>query len=161
MQFLAAFFRMTVGVLFGFASSFAISPAIAAFSSVESSNTGPLLVLSIAFVGGMLGLFAPTMRRAFGRGFLLLGAAVFLLPLSTMLLSGRAASEVIGAVEEADQGFAAIGAGAAGVLVTGIASFVGFFLGAVLLVIGLVLALGGRREVTLVEQAAKHKLTRE
>jgi Ca2+/H+ antiporter len=35
---------------------------------------------------------------------------------------------------------------------TGAAAFIGFFLGAILLIIGLVLVLGGRREVVIVER---------
>ena len=45
----------------------------------------------------------------------------------------------------------ALGAGLAGVAVTGLATFLGLILGAILLLFGLVLSLGGRREVVVVE----------
>lgn len=133
---------MIIGAAFGLASLFALAPGLAAFGSV------PGIALAVVAVGAILGFFAPTIRRAFGRGFLLLGACVFALPLSAMLLSGRVANEMITASD--GEATTVVGAGIAGVAMTGIASFVGFFFGAILLVIGLVLVLGGRREVIVV-----------
>ena len=70
--------------------------------------------------------------------------------LSTVLLSGRVSSGMVSAAADSDKGIAAAGSIITGGLMTGVASFVGFFLGTVLLIAGrLVLSLGGRREVII------------
>jgi len=90
--------------------------------------------------------------RAFGRSFLLLGAAVFLLPISSLVLSGVALNEVVDAASEADKGYAAIGGVMAGGLMTAFAGFIGFVIGSILLLVGLILSLGGRREVIVIDK---------
>lgn len=99
----------------------------------------------------MLYFFAPSIRRAFGRGFLLLGSSVFALPISAFFLSSRAAYEVINSAEEDSEAFAALGAGLRGIAITGVATFVGVIIGAIMLIIGLILSLGGRREVIVLK----------
>lgn len=141
-------FRIIVGGIFGLASGAALIPLLASFAD----GSGVIGLVFMLGVGAVLGGFAPSTRRAFGRGFLLLGACVFLLPISTLILSGTAFNEVVAGADENTQGAAALGAGLAGGLVTGFAGFVGFFIGSVLLIIGLVLSLGGRREVIAVER---------
>lgn len=151
MNIIKAAFRIIIGVIFGMGSAVALTPAFAAFTSNEDSIT-PLIMMALVLLCGALCFFAPTIRRAFGRGFLTLGASVFALPISAFLLSGRAASEVVGSAEKGSEAFAAVGAGLAGVAVTGVATFVGVIIGTILLLIGLILSLGGRREVILVDQ---------
>lgn len=151
MKFVSALFRTVVGLVFGIASAMALSPAFAAFHNDDSSTT-PFLAFALIALCGALGLFAPSIRRAFGRGFLVLGASVFALPVSAFLLSGRAASDVIATSEAGTEAATAIGAGIAGVAVTGLATFFGIILGAIFLLIGLVLSLGGRREIIVVEK---------
>lgn len=154
MAILKASFRILVGVLFGIGSALALSPAFAAFTTGKDAAT-PIIMMALVLFCGVLCFFAPTIRRAFGRGFLLLGVSVFALPVSAFLLSGRAASEVISSAEEGSEAFAAVGAGLAGVAVTGVATFFGIVLGAILLLIGIVLSLGGRREVIIIEQGQR------
>jgi len=84
----------------------------------------------------------------------MLGASVFALPLSMMLLAGRVSGDMVSNADQTNKAAAAIGSGIAGVMMTGVASFIGFFFGPILLIIGLVLALGGRREVVVVQQPA-------
>lgn len=144
------FIRLIVGVIFGVASALALSPAIVAFVNMPGGNAW--MVLVVAIIGALLGVFAPTIRRAFGRGFLLLGASIFALPLSTLLLSGRVTSDM--AAQSGNDAATLAGAGIAATMMTGAAAFIGFFLGAIFLIIGLVLVLGGRREVVIVERFA-------
>ena len=158
MVLLKGILRAFIGVLFGIGSTLALTPAIASFTS-DQDSIAPIFLLAFIILCGGICFFAPTIRRAFGRGFLMLGASVFVLPISAFLLSGRAASEVMSNVEAGDEAFAAVGAGLAGVAVTGIATFVGIILGSILLIIGLVLSLGGRREVILVEPKQRHRPT--
>ncbi|MTH96425.1 hypothetical protein [Roseibium sp. RKSG952] len=150
MSFVKALVRIVIGLVFGFGAAIALSPGFAAFAHYQDAIT-PLLLPGIVLLAGVLGFFAPTIRRAFGRGFLLLGVSVFALPISTFLLSGRVASESIAAAGEGSEAFSALGAGLAGAAVTGFAAFIGTILGVICLIIGLVLSLGGRREVVVVE----------
>ncbi|QEP30302.1 hypothetical protein [Pukyongiella litopenaei] len=158
MSVIKASFRGLVGVLFGVGSAIALTPAFAAFTTDQDTIT-PVIMMSLVLLCGVLCFFAPTIRRAFGRGFLMLGASVFALPISAFLLSGRAASEVVSTAEEGSEAFAAVGAGLAGVAVTGLATFVGVIIGAILLLIGLILSLGGRREVIIVERDNRREPT--
>ena len=156
MAIFRAVVRALFGAFFGILSTLALTPAFAAFSG-EGDTVTPFVMGSLVLIGGILGLFAPTIRRAIGRGFLIFGASVFALPLSAFLLSGRAASEVMATAEAGSEPFAAVGAGLAGVAVTGVATFFGLIFGAILLLIGLVLCLGGRREVIVVEAPARRE----
>jgi len=158
MIIIKAFFRILVGVLFGIGSAIALTPAFAAFTTDQDTIT-PIIMMSFVLLCGVLCFFAPTIRRALGRGFLVLGASVFALPISAFLLSGRAASEVVGTAEEGTEAFAAVGAGLAGIAVTGVATFIGVIIGAILLLIGLILSLGGRREVIVIERSSGHEPT--
>jgi hypothetical protein len=158
MNILKAALRIIIGVLFGVGSAVALTPAFAAFTASEDSIT-PILMMTFVLLCGALSFFAPTIRRAFGRGFLVLGSSVFVLPISAFLLSGRAASEVVSTAEEGSEAFAAVGAGLAGVAVTGIATFVGLIIGSILLLIGLILSLGGRREVVVIEDKKRQEPT--
>lgn len=158
MTIVKAAFRILVGILFGVGSAIALTPAFAAFTTDQDTIT-PIIMMSLVLLCGVLCLFAPTIRRAFGRGFLMLGASVFALPISAFLLSGRAASEVVNTAEEGTEAFAAVGAGLAGVAVTGLATFIGVIIGAILLLIGLILSLGGRRELIIVERDNRREPT--
>jgi len=155
MSIIKAALRIVIGVLFGIVSAAALSPAFAAFAA-SAGSIPPIIMMILVLICGGLGFFAPTIRRALGRGFLVLGSSVFVLPISAFLISGRAASEVINSAEEGSEAFAAIGAGLAGVAVTGVATFLGVIVGSVLLFIGLILSLGGQREVLVIERKNQH-----
>lgn len=158
MAIIKASFRILIGVLFGIGSAIALTPAFAAFTTNQDTIT-PIIMMSVVLLCGVLCFFAPTIRRAFGRGFLVLGASVFALPISVFLLSSRAASEVVNTAEEGSEAFAAVGAGLAGIAVTGLATFIGVIIGAILLLIGLILSLGGRREVIIIEGNSRREPT--
>lgn len=155
-----AIFRIVIGILFGLSAAIAATPALAAFTTGQDATT-PIIMLGLVLLSGVLCFLAPTIRRAFGRGFLLLGSAVFVLPVSALLLSGRAASDVLSSAEAGTEAAAVIGAGLAGAAVTGLATFVGVIIGTVLLLIGLILNLGGRREVIIVERERRREPTNE
>lgn len=141
-------FNTVVGLVFGVASMFALAPAFAAFLGSNPSDKPSAAIFLVALAGAVLGFFAPTIRRAFGRGFLLLGVSLFLLPISTMMLSGRVASDMMATSD--NQAATAVGAGLAGAAATGLSLVVGLVLGGICLIVGLVLALGGRRTVVVV-----------
>lgn len=153
-NFINAFFRIVIGVVFGAASAMALSPALAAFATGDQDST-VYVAFGVIGVSVLLGFFAPSIRRAFGRGFLLLGASVFALPVSTFLLSGRVASDMVESAAANDEAATAIGAGIAGMAMTGVATFFGVIVGSILLIIGLILSLGGRREVVVVNASAE------
>lgn len=154
MRFVRAVFRIMVGATFGIIAMIAVSPALSAFTTAESIGSSGLIVLAIIGLGAVLGFFAPTIRRSFGRGFLLAGVSILALPLTTMLMSSKIASDAVTNAPAGDQAVAALGAGLGGVMLTGAAAFVGLFLGAIFVIIGLVLSMGGRREVVVIERRA-------
>ena len=158
MAIIKASFRILVGAVFGVGSAIALTPAFAAFTTGQDTIT-PIIMMSLVLLCGVLCFFAPTIRRALGRGFLVLGMSIFALPISAFLLSGRAASEVVSTAEEGSKAFAVVGAGLAGVAVTGVATFVGVIIGTILLLIGLILNLGGRREVIIIEENSRRNPT--
>ena len=139
-------FQVFIGIIFAFLTSAALSPLFAALQSTAGATmaivAGAVVVIFVSI--------APSIRRCFGRSFLMLGAAIFLLPLSALVLSGVALNETVDAAADADKGYAVLGGMLAGGLVTGFASFFGFIVGTVFLVIGLVLSLGGTREVVVI-----------
>ena len=145
MTIIRILFQIILGVIFGGLSAVSLSPLLASFTP----NTGSIGAIVVFIVVLALVSFAPSVRRAFGRSFLLLGAAVFLLPLSTLVLSGVAVNETVGAAAEADKGYAVAGGVLAGGMMTAAAGFVGFIFGSILLLAGLILSLGGRREVII------------
>lgn len=149
MGFVSGFVRLLVGLVFGVAMYFALSPAIAAF--MLSAPPGAILLGAIV-LGAVMGLAAPTIRRTFGWGFLALGLAVLALPLTTMLLAGRVTADQVQAAEASTQGATLVGSAIGAGLLTSAAAIIGFFLGAIFLVLAAVLLLGGRREVILVDR---------
>jgi hypothetical protein len=80
------------------------------------------------------------------------GISFFALPISALLLSGRAAGEVVAASVVGDQTATVIGAGLGVALMTGAGTFIGLILGTIFTILGLVLALGGRREVIVIKK---------
>lgn len=141
-------FQIIVGLVFGLATMMALSPLLAAFPE----PAGPIAMFASLGAVLLLAAFAPAIRRAFGRGFLCLGAAVFMLPFSALILGVVSGSEMIAQTAEADRGAAALGATLGTGLITGAAGFIGFIFGSILLIVGLILSLGGRREVVIVER---------
>lgn len=151
MSIVSFVFKLIVGLALGGIAAFALSPAFAAFNSEKGTNGAALLIVYVLIV--LFCLFAPTVRRAFGRGFLIAGVSFLLLPISTLILSGSVTSEMVTtATETGSDGSAEFVGGAlvAGVM-TGASAFFGFILGAVFIIAGLVFALGGRREVIVVD----------
>lgn len=153
MKVVRYFFQILLGIIFGAASGATLLPMFAAFSP-QVGGIGAALVTMTCLIFITI---APTIRRAFGRSFLFLGAAIFLLPLSTMLLSGVALGETVDAAAEHQKGVAAAAGIAAGGLLTAFAGFLGFFLGSILLLSGLILSIGGRREVIILDNKSPRR----
>lgn len=152
MKFFFALIRTIVGLVFGVMSALALSPALASMTSNEGGGSAPIMMLAIIVIGAAFGFFASSIRRAFGRGFLFTGVCLLALPLSTALLSGRAASDTVNSVAASDQALTAVGAGLGAVALTGAAAFIGLILGGIFVITGLILVLGGRREVVVVDR---------
>lgn len=127
---LSGAFRLVIGIIFGILCVMALLPGIAAFH-VDESNVATGVMFAIVALVAILTTFAPNIRRAFGRGFLLLGSCLLFLPISAVMLSGRAATETLSTVATDEQAFAAVGAGIAGVAITGAATFFGLIVGSI------------------------------
>lgn len=145
--------KFIVGLVFGTATALVLSPAFASFTPVEPEDQGlSYFVLIVILAIALLCALAPNARRCFGRGFLAMGAAFVLLPISALMLSGTVGSQIIAEAGEEAAAATAIGAGAGAALVTAAASFFGFILGGLSLIIGLILSLGGQREVVIINR---------
>lgn len=153
MTFVRIIFQIIIGLVFGFAAALALIPLIGSFSPAA----GQTVTLVIVGLCTLLVAASPNLRRAFGRGFLVLGACVFMLPLSTFILSGVVTNDMVNTAASGDEGLAAVGGVVAGGMVTAFAGFVGFILGSILLLAGLILSLGGQREVVIVDRRSALK----
>jgi hypothetical protein len=108
---------------------------IAGAASPESSGSRGAIVFFVAWVVALLiAIYAPTAGKAWRRLLVMSGIAAFMLPLSGIIFTGsHIATNLGGAHSGAEKAGAAIG----GTLVSGFLGFVGFFLGVILLISGL------------------------
>lgn len=143
--------KLLATVIFGILAFVAASPLAAAVISPDSS---PIVLLVVLLAMALLCFLAPTARRAWGRGSLVVGALMLALPFTVGALSGVTANELVSNAAAADQGAAAVGATLGAGLMVGASAFVGLFAGAIFIILGLVLVLGGRREVVIVQPPA-------
>ena len=115
----------------------------------------PVIIGGAALIA-LVCLFAPTGRRAWGRGFLLYGILFIAMPLLVLPLLGRAYSETTAAAaltstSELETAASDLGAGMGAALAFGAATFIGLIVGIIFVILGLVLVLGGRREVLVIQ----------
>ena len=151
MNALSFIFKLIFGLVFGIATALVLSPALASFTPADPESAAiAYFTFAVVLIIAVICAIAPTTRRSFGRGFLFMGAAFVVLPISALILSGTVGSQIIAEAGEEGAAAAMVGAGAAGAVVTAAASFFGFILGGLSLLIGLILSLGGRREVIVV-----------
>ena len=144
--------KILATIVFGLLVATLASPLAAATVDTGISN---YIFLGALVLVAVLSFTAPTGRRAWGRGSLLTGVLFIVLPLTVGTLSGVVANEMITDASVQDQGATAVGATIGAGLMVGASAFVGFILGAVFIILGLVLTLGGRREVIVVENRDK------
>lgn len=147
MNFVRTLFQFIFGLIFAIIGFVALSPLLASFETIAS----PIIGLIVGLVIVAIVVLAPNLRRAFGRGFLSTGALIFLLPISMLVLSGTVATDVVSSAAERDQAAAAVGSALAAGTMTALAGVVGFVLGGIFLIIGLIFSLGGKREVIVVK----------
>ena len=144
--------KIIPAIFFLILSSIVLSPLGAGLG-----ESGAVVVIGGAAIVALICLFAPTGRRAWGRGFLLDGLFLIAMPLLVIPLISKAYSETtaaaaLTATNELDNAAAELGAGLGSALVFGAASFIGILVGGILVILGLVMVLGGRREVIVVNQ---------
>jgi len=154
MRIFRIIFQFIFSLAFAVACWLALAPFFAAVLQNSNSIFENLSYLAAAFVI-LLVTLAPTFRRSLGRGFLLLSVCLFLLPVSTTFLSVEVGAEMVENLDQNDgleYGATVVGAAIGGTAVALVSGFFGFFLGTVTFILGLVLSLGGRREVVVVEQ---------
>jgi hypothetical protein len=152
--------KLIAGVLFGVIAAIAATQFGAAFGSDGTAGAAVMLITLLAT--SSICLFARGGRSAWGRGSLIAGLLFLALPVSMTMLSARAGSEAVKDVRamaiaesrDADlaEGAATVGAGIGAGLMIGASGFFGLFLGAIFIVLALILLLGGRREVVIVDR---------
>jgi len=152
--------KIIVAAAFGGLFVAVLTPGFAAFldtgDGAQNLETGRAMLVAFGLAAVLI-VFAPTIRRAFGRGFVLCGMAFVFLPLAALMLGGRVSMDVIEAasvtgLSDEEQTAAAVGSGLAAGVTTLAAGAVGFVMGTIFLVAGLVLGFGGRREVIVIDR---------
>ncbi|MFS2200820.1 hypothetical protein ACCD00_20130 [Pseudomonas sp. Pseusp3] len=106
--------------------------AIAASPSV-SGLKGAIAFFVTWIIAVAIAVYAPTPGKAWRRLLIASGIAAFMLPLSGIIFTGSHIATISGA----HSGAVAAGAAIGGTLVSGFLGFVGFFLGVIFLIIGL------------------------
>ncbi|MCB9993091.1 MAG: hypothetical protein H6873_05490 [Hyphomicrobiaceae bacterium] len=156
MSILKGIIRFLVGLILGVVATVLLVPAAAALFDVGNNVALAAFWIGIPLFGALLGVFASSIRRAFGRGFLLDALASFALPLSGLLLSSKVGIEQVANASATDKAAATVGSGIAGMMFTGLSTFVGIILGLIFLIIALVLLLGGNKppQVIVIQQSA-------
>lgn len=140
--------KMLAALVMGVLVAIVASPLAALFVDGGGSNFVFLTVLAIT---ALAALFAPSGRRAWGRGCLIVGVLFIAMPLFMTGLSAQVGSSMISdASASGTEAATAVGATIGGGLMVGASMFVGFIAGAIFVILGLVLTLGGRREVVVV-----------
>ena len=113
-------------------------------ASPEVGGTGFFVFLGLAF---LLSIFSSRVAKAWRRIFLLSALIALAMPLSTVVYTGHAVNEQM-KIGGDNAVFGAAGAVIGGGLLTLITGFLGFFLGAVFLIIGLLI--GRDKQVIIV-----------
>ena len=151
------FFKIIIGVVFGIFVVITLSPFFASFTDTELAFIGTISSIVAFLVTAVLAVTAPTIRRSFGRPMLILGISFFVLPISTLFLSGSITHDVVTEASNDLEGTAeAVGAVIGTGLLTAFATFLGWIFGVIFTIVGLVLTLGGRREVVIAEDRTKN-----
>lgn len=124
---------------------------IAGAASPETSGARGAIVFFAAWVVALvIAIYAPGPGKAWRRLLVMSGIAAFMLPLSGIIFTGsHLATNLSGAHSGAEKAGAAIG----GTLVSGFLGFVGFFLGVIFLVIGLMV--GRDKNIIYVQASSK------
>jgi hypothetical protein len=118
---------------------------IAGASSPSTGSGGTLVFFIVWAIGIAVGLFAPRAGKAWRRLLILSGLMAFMLPLSGVIYTGSYI-----AANTSQSGAATAGAAIGGTLVSGALGFIGFFLGVIFIVIGLLV---GRDKQVIYVQA--------
>ena len=149
--------RLILQFIFSLAFALACWLALVPFFAAVLHNSNRVFE-SLSYVAAALVILlvtlAPTFRRSLGRGFLLLSVCLFLLPVSSTFLSVEVGAEMVENVDQSDgleYGTTVVGVAIGGTAMALVSGFFGFFLGTLTCILGLVLSLGGRREVMIVE----------
>lgn len=129
--------KILAGIIGGLILAILVSMVvgIAGAASPETSGARGAIVFFAAWVVSLvIAIYAPRPGKAWRRLLVMSGIAAFMLPLSGIIFTGsHLATNLSGAHSGAEKAGAAIG----GTLVSGFLGFVGFFLGVIFLVIGL------------------------
>lgn len=125
-----------------------------AFRLGTGSNYGALAFIVFWIVGIFVAIKAPSASKAWSRLLISSGLLSFLLPLAALVFTG---SHVAKTIEKGGQHVDAAAAGAAigGGLVSGFMGILGFFLGAVFLVIGFIV--GRDKQIVYVQGIPQDK----
>ncbi|MBJ2346185.1 MULTISPECIES: hypothetical protein [Pseudomonas] len=129
--------KILAGLVAGLILAILVSTVVAiagAASPRAAGGTGAIVFFVIWIIALVIAVSAPTAGKAWRRLLVTSGIAAFMLPLAGIVFTGsHIATNISGAHSGAETAGAAIG----GTLVSGFLGFVGFFLGVIFLIVGL------------------------
>lgn len=144
--------KIISGVIGGFMVAVlgALVVTIAMANEPETGGSNGAVAFFVFWVLGiMISIIAKDAGKAWRHLLLLSALLSFALPLSSFIFSGAAVSQAI--VNAGDQvGAAATGAVIGGGLITAVSGFLGFFLGVIFLIVGLLV--GRDKQIVVVQQ---------
>lgn len=129
--------KILAGLIAGLMLAILVSTVVViagAASTRAAEGTGVIVFFVIWIIALVIAVSAPNADKAWRRLLVTLGIAAFMLPLAGIVFSG---SHVATNVNDAHSGVETAGAAIGGTLVSGFLGFVGFFLGVIFLIIGL------------------------
>lgn len=111
----------------------------------------PAIVAAVVIVAALIAFRAPTARHAWGRLLLINGLACFALPFMGIVFTAVVGSHVAHTIQSAggDSGATVLGTAAAGVALTGVLGFLGFFLGIILVIAAYFVLRGAARPLRI------------
>ncbi|MGF6128962.1 hypothetical protein QF019_004186 [Pseudomonas frederiksbergensis] len=129
--------KILAGLVGGLILAILVSMVVAiagAASPAAGGATSAIVFFVVWIIALVVAVYAPTSGKAWRRLLVTSGIASFMLPLSGIIFTGsHIATNISGAHSSAETAGAAIG----GTLVSGFLGFVGFFLGVIFLIVGL------------------------
>ena len=140
-----ALIRIFSGILFGIICAVSLSSVFAPFTDTTSPTLTALAMWIFVVIGALLGFFAPSIRRAFARGFLLAGISILAIPLFASLLTNNRVGLTQTGTDTATSGIVDAFSAA-------FSAVTGFILGIAFLATGLVLMRTPRREIVVIDR---------
>lgn len=138
--------KILAAAIFSILGALSAAPMAAVF---EQADMRAYIYVGVPLLIVIAMLLAPTARRAWARGSLIVGVLYIAMPIFIFALSLRVGPQLVDQASAGNDVAIALGAALGGGLMVGASLFVGFSLGAIFLLAGFALIIGGRSEAVV------------